>query len=312
MPRVSLALPVHNGENYVADAIASILAQSFRDFELIITDNASNDRTEAICRRFVRDDGRVRYHRNELNLGAAENFNLGVRLASGTLFKWCAHDDRLSDNYLEACVAALAANPDAILAHGRQCGIDANGRETGWTSGDIRDVDGIANPAERFRLVFTTQGFDVAMFGVMRTAVLRQTSLHRKYYGSDIALLAELALLGPFVSVENAIFYNRDHPARSINASDKRERQLWHDAGARRVHGLEHIGLLRHLLAIAYKHRATVPLRATARPLLFWAASYRQLARYGLELIGLASPALQSKMRVSGRRLAQSLGRPCL
>lgn len=309
MARISLALPVHNGENYVADAITSILAQSFGDFELIITDNASNDRTEAICREFERADKRVRYFRNERNLGAADNFNRGALLASGEFFKWCAHDDRISPNYLEKCVAALAANPDAVLAHGRQRGIDAKGHEIDWTSGDIRDIDGVSDPAKRFKLVFRTQGFDVAMFGVIRTSALRRTSLHRKYYGSDIALLAELALLGPFVSVDDAIFYNRQHPARSINASDKRARQLWLDTGARRIHGLEHISLLLHLFAIARKHRAAAPLRSTWVPLLLWAASPRQVARYCLEIVGLVSPGLQTRMRNQGQRLVQSLRR---
>ena len=309
MPLVSLALPVHNGENYLAEAIRSILGQSFADFELIITDNASSDGTEAICREFARADSRIRYHRNETNLGAAENFNLGFRLASGELFKWCAHDDLLSPNYVEVCVAALEANTRAVLAHGVQRGIDAEGRENGWLSGDIRNIDGVDSAARRFKLVFTTQGYDVAMFGLMRASALGQTELHRKYYGSDIALLAELALLGPFVSASEAVFYNREHPARSINAADKRARQLWLDAKAQRVHGLEHVSLLGHLVAIAWKHRAAVPFRATVLPLAFWAGSPRQLARYGLELVGLLSPGLQGAARSLGRRLVQSAAR---
>ena len=88
-PKVSLALPVYNGANYLAEALQSILGQDFRDFELIITDNASEDRTAEICGRFAEADARIRYVRNARNLGAAENYNRGFSLASGTYFKWC-------------------------------------------------------------------------------------------------------------------------------------------------------------------------------------------------------------------------------
>lgn len=309
MPRVSLALPVYNGERFITDAITSILGQSFADFELIITDNASTDGTEEICRRFARSDARVRYFRNERNLGAADNFNWGFRLASGELFKWCAHDDRISANYLDACVTALADNPDAVLAHGRQCGIDAEGKETGWTSGDLRDINGVSDAKDRFKLVFATQGFDVAMFGVIRSAALAKTDLHQKYYGSDIALLSELALLGSFVGAEGAAFYNRDHPDRSVNATDKRARQFWHDTNAKRFDGLEHIRLLRHLVAISYKQRAKAPMSSTAVALMLWAASPRQLARYGLEVVGLVSPQVQSRLRTGGQGMLRAISR---
>src|SRR5581483_2235196 len=105
--RVSLAMPIYNGERYVEETIRAILAQDFTDFELIITDNASTDRTEEICRRFAAQDQRVRYVRNERNLGAAANYNLGLALATGEYFKWCAHDDLISPNCVGALVSAL-------------------------------------------------------------------------------------------------------------------------------------------------------------------------------------------------------------
>ena len=100
MPRVSLAMPVYNGDNFIEEAITSILAPDFDDFELIITDNASADRTEEICRAFAAKDDRVRYHRHEKNLGAAPNYNSGYELARGEYIKWCAHDDNISPNYV--------------------------------------------------------------------------------------------------------------------------------------------------------------------------------------------------------------------
>ena len=95
-PRVSIGLPVYNGDNYLAETLDSILAQTFTDFELIISDNGSTDRTEAICRRYAAQDHRVRYVRNPSNLGAARNYKRAFELARGEYFKWNGHDDPLA------------------------------------------------------------------------------------------------------------------------------------------------------------------------------------------------------------------------
>ncbi|WP_081588053.1 glycosyltransferase family 2 protein [Gloeocapsa sp. PCC 7428] len=92
-PRISIGMPVYNGEPYLKDAINSILNQTFEDFELIISDNGSTDRTEEICRTIASQDQRVRYYRNEQNLGAGWNFNRVVDLATGEYFRWACHDD---------------------------------------------------------------------------------------------------------------------------------------------------------------------------------------------------------------------------
>ena len=104
-PPISVALPVYNGEKFIGDAIRSILAQDHKNFELIITDNASTDGSEKICGDFAASD--PRYVRNERNLGAGPNFNLGFELSRGKYFKWCACDDRISENFLNCCLAAL-------------------------------------------------------------------------------------------------------------------------------------------------------------------------------------------------------------
>lgn len=304
--RVSLALPVYNGEPYLTQAIASVLAQSFGDFELIITDNASTDRTEAICRDFAAADGRIRYFRNETNLGAAANFNRGFELATGEYFKWCAHDDFISPTFIGECVRALDENRCDVLAYGRQQGVDERDGLTSWVSGGAPELNGMT-PAERFATVYRVQGFDAAMFGLIRRDALAQTSLHRSFYGSDISLLAELALFGSFSLLAHITFYNREHGARSVNITDKRTRQAWHDPKFAAHPIPENLALLRHLLAIAIKHRQRAPLRRTATDLLIWAASPIQLARYALDIVGLASPPLQREIRTFGMQAMRVL-----
>ena len=89
-PRVSLGLPVFNGEAFLPATLESIARQTYEDFDLLILDNASNDRTEEICRDFVSGHAFARYERNPENLGASENFNRAFHMTTGALFKWIA------------------------------------------------------------------------------------------------------------------------------------------------------------------------------------------------------------------------------
>src|SRR5262245_51224042 len=126
-PRLSIGLPVYNGERFLEPALDCLLAQTFEDFEIIIGDNASTDRTPEICESYKRRDLRVRYIRNERNLGAIANFNRVFQLSTAPLFKWAAHDDLYRESYLETCIRLLDENPDAILAHSNTAFIDDNG-----------------------------------------------------------------------------------------------------------------------------------------------------------------------------------------
>lgn len=99
-PRVSIGLPVFNGERFLAEAVESLLAQGFRDFELIISDNASTDRTGEICRRMAERDPRIRYLRQVRNIGAPANFTHVFDEARGDFFMWAAADDVWSANWL--------------------------------------------------------------------------------------------------------------------------------------------------------------------------------------------------------------------
>jgi len=298
MPRITLAMPVFNGENYIAQAIESILNQDFADFELVITDNASTDGTEAIARRYAEADPRVRYHRHPKNLGAAPNYNSGYELSSpdSEFLKWCAHDDYISPNYLSECLRILDADPDVSLAFGiTQC-VDENSDEITTVGHDIPSLDGLSG-AERFGKVIRFSGTCFEIFGVYRKDVLRRTTLHRLYYGSDRALLAEVALLGKYARCENAVFYNREHRSRSINIDDKRARRQWQFAEGGNKASFEHWGLIAHLFEIARRHPEVAPTAQTTWQVASFAAKPMQLSRYALELVGAVSPSAQRWIR---------------
>jgi glycosyltransferase involved in cell wall biosynthesis len=222
-PRISVTLPVFNGERYLAQAIRSILDQTYRDFELIISDNASTDRTEDICRSFVAQDRRIRYVRQPRNIGASPNFNVCYALASGEYFKWAAHDDYLEPEYLAACVAALDADPDAVLCQSLVRLID-DGDRLIEVFRPIGAEAASPRPSERFAARIRNSRC-LEVWGVIRTKVLRDSVLIGSYIGMDRALLLELALRGRFVLIDKPLFTNRDHPERATRVTRTQSRK---------------------------------------------------------------------------------------
>jgi glycosyltransferase involved in cell wall biosynthesis len=210
-PRLSIGLPVYNGENYVAEALDALLAQTYTDFELIISDNASTDGTETICRDYAARDPRIRYLRQAHNIGAAPNHNFLVERARGELFKWAAHDDLFAPKLVECCVRALDERPEYVLSHAYMAIVDEHGKTI--EEYDYRLRTESPSAPERFRSLLFTEGGD-DFYGVVRTSVMRRIAPHDSYHNAGRKLVAEIALYGPFHQVPEVMFYRRDHPGR--------------------------------------------------------------------------------------------------
>jgi glycosyltransferase involved in cell wall biosynthesis len=213
-PRLSVGLPVYNGESYLAESLESLLGQTYENFELIISDNASTDSTADICRRYEKQDSRIRYVRQPRNIGGAPNHNYVVQQARGELFKWASADDLYARDLLKRCVDALNEFPHVVLAHSWTATTDG--------SGAARPVEyslATASPSapERFRsLLFDNGGDDTE--GVIRLSVLHRTPLLGSYHHSDRTLSAELGLYGPFYHVPDWLYFRRDHAERAERA----------------------------------------------------------------------------------------------
>src|SRR5207247_8787636 len=150
-PRVSVGLPVYNGEKFLSEALDSIIAQSFEDLELIISSNASTDGTDEICRAYVARDKRIRYYRNETNIGVDGNFNRVFQLSSGEYFKWASADDICGPDLIAKCLRVLDSDSSVVLAYPKTRFIDEIGglldwNDPGW---DLRSDDAV----ERMRYV---------------------------------------------------------------------------------------------------------------------------------------------------------------
>jgi glycosyltransferase involved in cell wall biosynthesis len=215
VPRLSVGLPVYNSTAYVAESIEAILGQTFEDFELIISDNASTDDTGDICRRYGKQDSRVRYFRQPKNVGLAPNHNFCVGKANAALFKWAAGDDLYARDLLEKCVAALDEDPKVVLAHSWTAMIDGNGDFFQANSYPLNTS--AARAPERFLSLLNDSGGDDDG-GVMRTQVLLSTAMKESYHHADRTIIAELALHGPFYQVPEYLYFRRDHPDRAERA----------------------------------------------------------------------------------------------
>lgn len=226
-PRLSIGLPVHNGERFLKFALDSLLEQTFTDFEIIISDNASTDDTRRICQEYAARDSRIRYSRNLENIGAAANFNRVFELARGTYFKWAAADDIISPNYLEKCVQVLDCDPSIILCYSKVDRINSSGEIDGVYDYPMRTDDPL--PHVRFSDLILINHFCVAIFGVARREVLAQTPLIEKYVGSDRVLLAELGLRGKLFEIPDYLFHRRDHPQTSGRLYTIYKRLAWFD-----------------------------------------------------------------------------------
>jgi glycosyltransferase involved in cell wall biosynthesis len=214
-PRLSIGLPVYNSSTYVAESIEALLGQTFEDFELIISDNASTDDTGEICRRYEKLDSRVRYFRQSRNVGLAPNHNFCVIKARGELFKWGAGDDLYARDLIEKCVAALDENPRVVLAHSWTAMIDGNGDM--FQANDYPLATSAARAPDRFRSILNDSGGDDDG-GVMRKEVLLRTAMKDSYHHADRTIIAELVLHGPFYQVPDWLYFRRDHPERAERA----------------------------------------------------------------------------------------------
>ncbi len=258
--RVSIGLPVYNGERFIATALESLLGQTYADFELIVSDNASTDRTEEICRAFAERDARIRYIRQPENQGAVPNFNHVFEVSDSAYFKWAAVDDECHPNFLEKAVEVLDSHPDVIWCHSRSSHIDAYGEL-------LEDADSLNvsyadrqahTPDERFGAVLMGKGGCLDSYGLIRSDAIRKTPLYLPYYGPEKVFIAELALLGRYQEIPETLFYPRVLTEGSGNIKTAAEQQAFIDT--RRIHRfpLTRVRFLLGYLSAIHRSRLTI------------------------------------------------------
>jgi glycosyltransferase involved in cell wall biosynthesis len=230
-PKVSVGLPVYNGEKFVKQALDSLLNQDFDGFEIILCDNASTDATEEICRAYAAQDRRIRYYRNDSNIGAAPNYRRVFQLAHGEYFKWFAHDDICLPTFLSRCYATMRAAPaDVALVYPLCQFIGEFGEVLPARS------DSLASPFERpyrrLARVIARVSWGGPFWGLVRPDYIRRTRLAYSVSYWDDLLLAELALLGKFREIPEVLFQVRSYPGNAVAlASQEQGTVVVHNPG---------------------------------------------------------------------------------
>ncbi|MFN3334211.1 MAG: glycosyltransferase family 2 protein [Caldilinea sp.] len=213
--RVSIGIPVYNGEAYLAETLKSILGQTYSDFEVVISDNGSVDRTKEICEEFAVKDHRIRYFRNVENIGVAPNYNRVFELSSGEYFKWADYDDLIAPEFIEKCVEVLDNDSGVVVSCPSVKLIDQNGEII--ENYDPKPDASSPKPHIRFRNLLLHHDHRMAQLsGLMRRSVLEQTVLHGSYPCSDEVLMANLGLFGYFHVLSERLFLIRLHPNQSF------------------------------------------------------------------------------------------------
>jgi glycosyltransferase involved in cell wall biosynthesis len=230
-PSVSIGLPVYNGEAYLRGALDSLLGQTFTDLELIISDNASTDRTTEICRAYAAEDPRVRYVRHQVNRGVAWNHNFALGQATGKYFRWASHDDLCAPDFLARCVKELDADPGLVLCHTRTVVLDGEGNIISHNGGS--PWIGSPRTHERFRdLVGLGHRHwqPLLSFGVMRREAAVAAGGLGPHIGGDRTFLVRLALQGRLLEVDEELFFYREHAGQASSPSRGRAaRNAWWD-----------------------------------------------------------------------------------
>ena len=211
-PAVSVGIPTYNRPAGLNRALESVLRQSERDLELIISDDASTDSTPEVVRQAAARDARVRYLRQDVKLGLTGNFNALLRAARGRYVMLLADDDWLDEDYIARCRAALDADAQAALACGSAIYHEPDGRTFPGRDIDLLDAD----PRRRVLRYFGTVTDNVCIYGLIRRSLIDQVLPMRNCLAGDWLLVSRLAFLGT-IRTDRATHVHRSTDGTSAN-----------------------------------------------------------------------------------------------
>jgi len=217
-PLVSIGMPLYNAQKRLRLALDALVNQTFRDFELIISDNASTDDTKSICMEYASKYPQITYTRRDKNMGGPDNFKFVLTKATGTYFMWAAYDDLWDVNYLTECVKVFSENPDCVTVFSHVNVVDIN------TDQIIRTL----NPSSRasyLKVVRVAQSYMDIMpnfiYGLHKTDIIRKIELE-PFDWFDVHFTAVLALYGTMLVIPRYLHSSGDnHPRKPYSLTGK-------------------------------------------------------------------------------------------
>lgn len=203
-PLVSIGVPVFNGERELDRCLDGLLRQDYPNLEIIISDNASTDGTQAICERYAQADRRIQYVRADRNNGSYWNFNKVFELSSGTYFMWAAHDDAREPTFVSLCVSQLEHNLDAVLCQSHTA-VWIEGHDKAAYVARLDTIEKATDAAARYREALTRLPA-TAVYGLYRATAMRKTRMWQRIATADQVFIQELSIHGRFVQAPEILF----------------------------------------------------------------------------------------------------------
>lgn len=224
-PLVSIGLPVYNSERHLTQALDSILAQDYCHFELVISDNASTDSTPRICLEYAERDKRIRYYRNDQNMGMTWNMNRVFELTSGEYFKWASSSDFIAPTFISVCKNILDRQSDVVLAYPLAQSVDGQGESIKEILPETIDTRGLPTVIRVFVVIAKGQNYAVMNYGLYRTSALRRCRSVTTVIGNDQVTLMEISILGTIALVPEFLFFRR-HDGPRVSDAERIARDL--------------------------------------------------------------------------------------
>jgi len=223
---LSIGMPVYNGEKYLIQALDSLLTQSFKDFELIISDNASTDNTAEICKRYLEKDNRIKYYRNKVNIGGVANFNNLINYATAPYFMWAAYDDMWEPSYISKLINIMESDKSIVLAFSVIDSIDEDGKQIRVYPKILKlsSSETIFKRLFKFIMFEESDGKANLIYGIMRLDRLKEIGGFNKTLGefaADDLSLFSMLFKGNFCIIDELLFHKR----RSLVCDERRS--LW-------------------------------------------------------------------------------------
>lgn len=233
-PILSIGMPVYNGSKYIREALNSLLNQTHKDYELIISDNASIDNTQEICLEYSKKDSRIRYIRQRSNMGAASNFRFVLAEAKGKYFMWAASDDIWSNKWIEILLPISKKN--SCLAYGSVQSIDEFGHNIQHPANNRRfDYQSSLSIARRLKYLIEpdVNGKANPIYGIYPKHTLTDnitSTLSESALGADMLFLYSFLKENNIKSSNQVILKKRIHneseghstPKESISKTNRR------------------------------------------------------------------------------------------
>ena len=203
-PEITIGMPVYNEGNYVSQTIESALSQTFRNFQIIISDNNSQDNTYDICCSYAEKDSRIKVFRQKKNVGALKNFKFVLEKADTPYFIYLSGHDLWHPHLLEKLLEGFenSSDKDLILVFPGAVWLGGGKIEENY------DTAGINDPIERFKFIVKNLGTCTLFYGLWRTNVIKSLNF-RSIIGNDVLILAQASLIGKFKKVNEELFFRR-------------------------------------------------------------------------------------------------------